>query len=283
MLRANSDAAGEGSVCLWSMENLPTARHLIGLAFRAAQDKGKEQWWSMGLPVLKNRLLQVTHGAFKESDYGATTFREFLHKNVDIVSLDDSFPPGNVTYRAANEPTPPTVQKGGRHQVRPDLWEAVLDFRSGRKYYWNPTKAEAAPQDQGEAHLLLPTVSEEEFGKWRQEFVEGLPVNESWQAKLETWKTKGLPTTALPSFLKPQWNRWVKHKITERLRLWFTSNSLSAPNLTVDTNVGSTEDAETKAVRDFVLDMVRRMTKDELMNLQITSRAAMRSAKRLES
>lgn len=44
---------------------------LVILAFRTARDRGRPNWVRMNLAVLKNRLLQLSHLAFKESFHGA--------------------------------------------------------------------------------------------------------------------------------------------------------------------------------------------------------------------
>ena len=67
----------------------------------SARQSGKPEWWVMAIPVLKNRLLQITAQAFKESDFGALTFREFLQNNANVLEIDNSFLPGAVTVKSA--------------------------------------------------------------------------------------------------------------------------------------------------------------------------------------
>ena len=56
-------------------------------SFADAKAKGKRDWQTMELSVLKNRLLQRTHRQFRESDYGATTLRGIIERFPEHFSL----------------------------------------------------------------------------------------------------------------------------------------------------------------------------------------------------
>src|SRR5271157_2021777 len=120
------------------MHEAPAAADLIERAFGLARQSGKPDWWAMTIPVLKNRLLLLTNKTFKEADFGATSFRDFLNKIPDTVRVDDNSPPGFVILRSAaperHERSSQSAFRGER--IRPDLWRAVLDYSSGRKYVW---------------------------------------------------------------------------------------------------------------------------------------------------
>ncbi len=70
-------------------------RELIRAAFAKAQESGRPDWQRMTVAVLKNRILDLTEGTFRESDYdyGASTFQEFARNHGDILAFDDTRTP----------------------------------------------------------------------------------------------------------------------------------------------------------------------------------------------
>ena len=68
-------------------------RALIVRAFIVARAKGKVDWRTMMLGVLKNRLLDSTGRAFKETDYGAKTMRELVESVPDLLDLGEGSQP----------------------------------------------------------------------------------------------------------------------------------------------------------------------------------------------
>ena len=60
------------------------AQQLIVSAYERARSSGKLDWNKMTMAVLKNRLLDLTQGAFDETTYGATSFTDFVLHNADI-------------------------------------------------------------------------------------------------------------------------------------------------------------------------------------------------------
>src|SRR5262245_29507279 len=118
------------------MQDANAAATLVRRAFDRARSSGKEDWHRMTVPVLKNRLLLVTEGTFRESDFGAVSFRDFLKRLPGgVVPLDESQNPA-VVQLVTDE-----IPHRGEHRpffprIRPDLWRAVLDYSSGRRYSW---------------------------------------------------------------------------------------------------------------------------------------------------
>ena len=90
----------------------------------------------MTIPVLKNRLLLLTKNTFKEADFGAISFRDFLSKVPDIVRVDGASVPGFVILKSAapERPERPSANAVRSEQIRADLWRAVLDYSSGHRY-----------------------------------------------------------------------------------------------------------------------------------------------------
>src|SRR5207253_7391747 len=52
-------------------------------------------------------------------------------------------------------------------RIRSDLWRAVMDYASGRKFVWDPAKNAAYPSDDPSASPLLPTVDANLLKEWR--------------------------------------------------------------------------------------------------------------------
>ena len=62
-------------------------RGLVLQAFADAWAKGKEDWRTMQLSVLKNRLLQRTERRFREADYGADSLAELVRRLPDDLAI----------------------------------------------------------------------------------------------------------------------------------------------------------------------------------------------------
>ena len=62
-------------------------RKLVVQAFSDAKTKGKPDWQTMNLSVLKNRLLLRTKTGFREADYGATTMQQLVELLPDVLAL----------------------------------------------------------------------------------------------------------------------------------------------------------------------------------------------------
>ena len=68
-------------------------RRLVIRAFQDAHASGKQDWRTMNLSVLKNRLLQQTHRQFRESDYGADSISTLVSRVPDLLSLETGIQP----------------------------------------------------------------------------------------------------------------------------------------------------------------------------------------------
>ena len=132
-LRARLGGLTDGTLLRNAMNETPEAAELIERAFGLARQSGKSDWWTMTIPVLKNRLLLLTKNRFKEADFGAASFRAFLKQVPDVVRVEENPLPGFVTLKSAarehSEGASMTAVRGG--QIRADLWRAVLDYSSG--------------------------------------------------------------------------------------------------------------------------------------------------------
>ena len=252
-----------------------SARELIELAFGQARRSGKTEWWIMAIPVLKNRLLQITGQAFRESDYGVSTFREFLQANTDVLEIDSSFLPGAVILKSAEGVSQPHNVRSPRiNRIREDLWRAILDYSSGNRYVWDNATSEAIIAPENSEGPFLPTISGETMTTWKQEFLASLP-QEPDDSRISTWKTQSLPTAALPPALRPQWNRFVKNKVQSNLKEWFESQHVALPPLFRPAIPFEKQDGA-EALREFVIKCIALMSKEELEKISIPTNVAFR-------
>jgi hypothetical protein len=197
-------------------------RELIRLAFWAARERGKPDWWRMTTAVLKNRLLSLTDRQFNEEDYGARTLFEFASKFPELISVDTTTYPPEVELR-------PT-------RIRADLWRAAIDYRSGTKYVWDRLQRRARERKASDdSSMILPTLTREAVASWREEFKDRqrsatLP---SEIPNLERWAQFGLATQSLPDRLQGLWNREQSWRVWEHLSSWFVQNLPPADRPTI--------------------------------------------------
>lgn len=264
-----------------------SGKKLIESAFEAARDAGSPEWRTMTTAVLKNRMLDLTERSFKESDWGASSFRGFLAQFDDVVEVDASHRPPVVSLReeaakaaapAAKEPEWPTGDLGPRRRIRSDLWTAVVDFSSGDRYYWDGREAVALPPaSSNQPGALLPTLSKEEFEGWRSEFVERRKADEGAYRPLRAWLQYERGIVDLPQELRIAWVVELKRQVLMRLLEWFEVRDLTPPgDLIVGRVPPRSTGVETGALRELVIATVREMTKEELEALQLPASAVLR-------
>lgn len=124
--------------------------------------------------------------------------------------------------------------------IRPDLWTAITDYRSGRRYVWDDHRGVARSANGRDPCPTIPTVSREEMSTWRTEF---LSNNSSGldKTKIEAanrWKRDGLPVTSLPAELQPRWRREITKKVRQRLREFFNTLRATAAETEPDISAG---------------------------------------------
>ena len=257
----------------------PAATDLIERAFHIARQSGKSDWWIMALPVLKNRILLLTKQTFKEADYGAVSFRDFLRKNPEVVTLDEASSPGFVILKSEaranpNEP-PPRPLRGD--QVRPDLWRGILDYSSGRRYVWDLTQQVARVGGQDDPNPTFPTLSGEAIAELRLVFFQSLKLDEPEEARrVEEWSKTKMPTAALPAAIRPLWNKFLKRDVQRRVQEWFEASALPLPDIVEKRAELDRTDQDLELLRGFVMDCVRGMSKQELSDLRISPEIALR-------
>lgn len=155
-------------------------RGQIHAAFEAARES-REAWQSMPLPVLKNRLLALTNGTFHEWDFGWPNLRFIPQAYPDLLDLDLSTPHGSAVYIGAPpdepveviEPTPmaKSASNAVGRRIRQDLWNAIVDYKSGQTYIWDPAigSAVVAEEAPGAGLLVFPTIDADIVRSWRSD------------------------------------------------------------------------------------------------------------------
>jgi hypothetical protein len=224
-------------------------RALVRSAFRAAKASGKRDWDVMTTAVLKNRLLQLTSGKFVESAYGEDHLLPLLRAIPDVVQLIEE--PGRswkvrlidadgqseeVSVEEARSGIPSIERSSlsdssSKRRVRPDLWRAVVDYASGRPYFWHEGKNRAYQGEEFGAAPVLPTLTPEEAMEWRQGFVaaqeqKGVDSIDS----LAGWAAGVGKTSDLPGKFRGLWNEYLKAAVVARLDRWFTEHSIEPPS-----------------------------------------------------
>lgn len=259
------------------MSELRNPRELIERAFDQARRSGKPDWWSMTIPVLKNRILQISERKFREADYGARSFREFLRNASDVIEVQETPLPGQATLRSAIMTESLAEPKSSQPDIRPDLWEATLDFTSQNRYIWDVAEGRARAALADEQGLQLPTITADELDGWRMEFSEQQgSADEPTLKQLERWRESRLPTLALPPACRGLWNKYLKDHVRQRLEKWAEENQLGGiPTGQISTGKAA-PDGEVQKLRDFVIRCVQQMPKAELEELRISPTSVMR-------
>lgn len=260
---------------------------LIRQAFHKARDAGKADWYRMTSAVLKNRLLELTNHAFTERDFGVATFTDFLRKFPDLVRIDRSQLPFGVELIEAAPNEQPAVRSAstGRPRIRRDLWQAAMDFKSGIEYVWDATSARARPrlESDGNNAELLPTSTAEELSQWRKEFIrrrtesENAVVDDKSAVRLQVWAEKGLGTEYLPPEHRGPWNEFMRNAVVDKLNGWFDSRGLARPSDLIETSPQWTEPEADAALSKVLHNLLVRLTRDELSQLQLPATLVLRA------
>jgi hypothetical protein len=268
---------------------------LICAAFEAARASGRSDWHRMTTAVLKNRLLSLTGREFDEARWGASSFREFVSSFPEIVTVDATAFPAVVEFRG--EPTAETMaatdagfviaSKTGmtpQQRVRPDLWNATLDYSSGRTYMWDTSNGTgtAVPVDEvvaNDPRPALRTVTPEMMAAWREEFAtkraERLAPRQA--QTLLRWRDEGLTSASLPSSLRGLWNAALKQHTIDMLVEWFKEQKLPVPDDLILTESSRPTHPDTERLRNLVYECVSVMTREELAALSLPAAAVLRA------
>jgi len=259
------------------------ARALIEQAFEDARRAGRPDWRTMTIAVLKNRILHRNR-SFQERDYGARTIAEFVRRFPDLLLLDDSSTPPKVSLRTSSIRIPVATQPE-RSRIRPDLWNAIVDYQSGLTYIWDGEAAQPTEDlSPGEAttQKILPTLSVEELDTWRHDFLAGVNdlIRDDPTADEQThrWIENRLGTRYLPASLRTLWNEELKRRVVDRLAAWFIEQGLPAPPGLLQTRpVVREQSVGADTLRQLILRCVQVMTENELRQVNLPPSAVLRA------
>ena len=250
------------------------SQELIRLAFEAAKTSGRPNWYRMDVGVLKNRILNVTNGGFRESDYGCTAFMEFVRSHSDILELDETGWPPSVTLKGVHEELE-LASDPVRKQVRSDLWRAVMDFSGNRRYVWDDDEGVAKPAGESTVGApTMPTITVEQFTKWKRAFADNVDDTEIDEL-FKDWVEKLRPTKLLAPRLRHRWNDYLKEEVEKHLRGWFEEQNLPLPPDLVKSQEGVVRSPDDELRRRLIA-CVRAMTTEELKTVQIPSSVLLR-------
>lgn len=250
------------------------SRTLIRRAFEEARKSGRPDWHRMSVAVLKNRILDLTERSFRESDYGAPTFGEFVRNHDDILALDATQRPPVAILKGVS-PAPVEAPESTGTRIRSDLWQAVLDFSSGEEYVWDVGEGVAKRVNEaGSSGLALPTITADQFCQWKKAFAEEVDEGES-DERLSAWVGHRLPASFLPLPLRHRWNGYLKAAVRRHLLAWFEEQHLVPPSDILEEG-RTVYSAPGEELRKRLIASVRAMTPEELERVQIPSSALLR-------
>jgi hypothetical protein len=248
----------------------------------------------MPTAVLKNRLLDLTDRQFRESRYGVSRFSDLL-RQLDLVDLVGSgatqaaqLQPSVVEAIEADSGTAsnPSPRHVGGFRIRPDLWNAVMDYTNAKAWRWNSATHEA--EEVGETEdvqqsEILPTITRDDLLAWRSHFAtswENLSDGPGDEERINEWANNESSSTKLPPPVRSAWFAYLTEAVRSRLIEWFLQHDLNPPHdlaLQRNSNRGIS-DKQLDELRSWVTACVMRMTREELESLVLPVRSVRRIA-----
>lgn len=217
-------------------------RPVIQAAYEAARES-RDDWRSMPLPVLKNRLLALTNGDFHEWDYGWPNLRFLPRAYPDLLELDASTPHGAAAYVASpgaarvdqDESARPDAHvaatRGSGRRIREDLWKAVVDYRSGLKYVWDPSLARAVgvDGDDDDGRPTFPTIEANDVREWRSDCArKWVSLNGNTDRdSIDAWIDD--PRVRVSNRFLEAWRADQRERVAARIADFFESVGLGTP------------------------------------------------------
>ena len=250
------------------------SKMLLQRAFAKAKESGRPDWYRMSVAVLKNRILDLTERAFREADYGALTFQEFVRAHGDILELDESTTPPVAVLKGVSSESRPGSGLGSP-RIRSDLWRAVLDFSSLKRYVWDPVHNVAEPATSGVSGPEIPTITADTFNQWKRAFVRSAD-DATPKDRLTEWAEKPLPANFLPPRLRHRWNGHLKTEVQNHLQVWFKQQNLQPPSNLLEIQNRSGISPRSEDLRKRLIACLRSMTTEELERVQIPASVLLR-------
>lgn len=217
------------------MKDREKALRLVEAVFDRAAKRGNRQLITMGLPVLKNRLLDATERQFQTKDFGARSIADFASWLApELSEISTGLYAFRGFARAAEVRSSTSIETAELPQtafpmisgmrIREDLWRAFIDYTGGSTYVWDVETGVARKGEPSARALLIPTASPAEIGQWRSDFADEHTrgIGQADLVLLQQWQEQGLPSNYLPGSLQRSWNRALSAKVRERIDNFFT-------------------------------------------------------------
>ena len=254
-------------------------RQLIIQAFRQARNSGKPDWYRMTTAVLKNRLLDLTDRKFTEASYEASSLADFVSRFSHILNVERDQLPMTVELKQDERARLDSDAVSGASRnirIKRELWRAIFDRSSGNAYYWLADIGVVGTSPTDGNCPILPTIDVDTDRQWRQSFVASLSFIPDEAAE---WAKSLLPLSQLPQDLRYQWNRALTEQVHQRLLGWFKEQGLEPPPDFI-TEVEPRQDrraTDPEALRRLIQRVVEEMTKEELAQLSLPTRAVLKA------
>lgn len=225
-------------------------------------------------------MLQLSNRTFNEKNLGFESFGKFLEAQRDLVTIDLSQRPPTVklTGQAKVEVlrnTPPAPRR-----IRPDLWQAMIDYSSGATYVWDSDAHVARRRKLAEdTNSVLPTITRADLDALSERFFATHydSSNEDERRTLIHWKESKLSTSALPKRLQGPWNQALKELVRGALVAWFEAKGMvQPPDLEGLTKLRSTHQ---DGLRVWIHRVIDAMSEEELSSLLLPAAATHRASR----
>ncbi len=253
----------------------------------------------MTTAVLKNRLLNSTNGKFNQEDFGVSSMVEFARlfpRDLEVdtrsthplvrLTRPETLPASSTADNDSTEKSAPYKK------IRPDLWRAAVDYRSGSTYVWDDIAGLARMANVDDTSPVVPTATDTDVAKWRQAFADAVRSELSSDdvvKRLDEWLRHSYGSGFLPTKLRGRWNEFSRNKIEMRLRNFFESQELTIPDDLVipagerpTRNLKSAQLSRTNDLphlRSLVQRCVAVMTEQELAELRISPAVMLRATR----
>lgn len=271
-----------------SPQLLTEAEPLILEAFRQAHDRSKSGWELMTIPVLKNRLLQLSSQTFREDDYGSPSIWHFVTRFPGLLGCEGTrgaervrLLKPNLVENDPDQPIAGALDPVGKGRMRVDLWKAAFDYSSEKVYIWDEAIGRARVRTERDGDLpVLPTISEIELRALRREFVEAQgDVSDGDASRLSAWVEGAGATAALPRSYRALWNAQLKSHAADRVRAFFIRSGLSVPTDLIEVSDAPAErESDVERARRVAHQYIDAMSGDELSRLSIEMSVVLRVA-----
>jgi len=232
--------------------------------------------------VLKNRLLQISGGSFREAEWGYKSFADLL-ANADlsaVAEIDRTTSP--TTIRLLSDQVGQVGEPdalGPNQVIRRDIWSAIFDQEAETTWYWDRRNQRPTTSAEDESAPRLPRVDAVMLRTWRAQFVQTLPQAAAESLTILSWMDDGKVGDNFPISVRHAWFAFLKKVVLDLLKSWLADNDLSSETPLIEPRKGGRLDGHSD-LRRFILSVVEHMTESELVDLKIPPLAAMRASDR---